>query len=82
MLLLLSNIWLAGNKLAFLLLQAARDRGASSATEDFSTWGTTYKVKWSTLFAAIVIGLIAGVLARRLLMRGTELMSPVTTIIK
>ena len=38
MLLLLSNIWLAGNKLAFFLLQetAAGDKGAASGTEDFS----------------------------------------------
>ena len=43
MLLLLSNIWLAGNKLAFFLLQAAEEaggeKGAASATEDFSLWG-------------------------------------------
>jgi uncharacterized membrane protein YeaQ/YmgE (transglycosylase-associated protein family) len=80
MLLLSTNIWLAGNKLAFFLLQAAREKGASGTTEDFSTWGTTYKVKWSTLVGAIVIGLIAGLLARRLT-PGKEAMGLITTII-
>jgi hypothetical protein len=51
-----------------------------STTEDFSTWGTTYKVKWSTLVGAIVIGLIASLLARRLT-PGKEAMGLITTII-
>ena len=80
MLLLLTNIWLAGNKLFFFLLQAGRDRRASSATEDFSTWGTTYKMKWSTLLVIVVIGLIAGALAR-LLMPGKDPMGIIMTII-
>jgi uncharacterized membrane protein YeaQ/YmgE (transglycosylase-associated protein family) len=80
MLLLLTNIWLAGNKMAFFLLQAGRDRRGSSATEDFSTWGTTYKMKWSTLLVIVVIGLIAGALAR-LLMPGKDPMGFIMTII-
>lgn len=80
MLLLSTNIPLMGNNLALLLLQAARERGASSATEDFSTWGTTYKMKWSTLAFAIVIGLIAGAFARRL-MPSKEATGLITTLI-
>ena len=80
MLLLLTNIWLAGNKLVFFLLQAARDRRAASGTEDFSTWGTTQKMKWPAVVVAIVIGLVAGVLARRL-MPGKDPMGIIVTII-
>jgi biopolymer transport protein ExbB/TolQ len=63
MLLLLSNIWLAGNKLAFFLLQAAPDaggdKGASSATEDFSLWGMIQKMKWPALVVAIVLAIMS-----------------------
>jgi uncharacterized membrane protein YeaQ/YmgE (transglycosylase-associated protein family) len=78
MLFLSTNMWLAGNKFAFLLLQTRKLE--PSTTEDFSTWGTTHKWKWSTLVVSIVIGLIAGVLARRL-MPGIEKTSLITTII-
>ena len=61
------NIWFVGNKYAFVLLQAARDRGAASATEDFSTWGTTYKVKWSTLALSLLIGVLVGAVANRVM---------------
>src|SRR5262252_8551228 len=63
MLLLLSNIWLAGNKLAFFLLQAAGeaagDKGAASATEDFSLWGMIQKMKWPALVVAIVLAIMS-----------------------
>ena len=80
MLLLPTNIWLAGNKLALVLLQSARPKGAPSATEDFSTWGTTYKVKWATLAYAVLIGLVAGMLARRFVLK-EEAMGLLTCII-
>src|SRR5437870_6994899 len=64
MLLLLSNIWLAGNKLAFFLLQAAQeaaggDKGAASGTEDFSLWGMIRKMKWPAIVVAIVLALMS-----------------------
>jgi len=61
MLLLLSNIWLAGNKLAFFLLQetAAGDKGAASGTEDFSLWGMIQKMKWPALVVAIVLAIMS-----------------------
>ena len=80
MVLLLTNTWLAGNKFAFFLLQGARDRGASSGTEDFSRWDTTQKMKLPALVVAIVIGLITGALARRL-MPGKDRMGIIITII-
>ena len=57
MLLLLSNIWLASNKLAFFLLQeaGAADKGAASGTEDFSLWGMIQKMQWPALVVAIVL---------------------------
>lgn len=80
MLLHSTNIWLVVNKLAFVLLQGARQRGAPSATEDFSTWGTTYKVKWSTLACAFLIGLVAGAIAHRF-MRSKEAIGLITSVI-
>jgi biopolymer transport protein ExbB/biopolymer transport protein TolQ len=60
MLLLLSNIWLAGNKLAFFLLQeAGADKGAASGTEDFSLWGMIQKMKWPALVVAIVLAIMS-----------------------
>jgi len=60
MLLLLQNVWFAGNKLAFLLLQAAPDAAKSeSATEDFSLWGMIQKMKWPALVVAIVLAIMS-----------------------
>jgi biopolymer transport protein ExbB/TolQ len=60
MLLLLQNIWLAGNKLAFFLLQAAEEvKGAESGTEDFSLWGMIQKMKWPALVVAIVLAIMS-----------------------
>src|SRR5437773_10249113 len=63
MLLLLSNVWLAGNKLAFFLLQAADqaggDKGAASGTEDFSLWGMIQKMKWPALVVAVVLAIMS-----------------------
>src|SRR5262249_62256428 len=61
--LLLSNIWLTGNKLAFFLLQAA-DQAAGgkegqSATEDFSLWGMIQKMKWPGLVVAVVLAIMS-----------------------
>ena len=67
MLLHSTNIWLAGNKVALLVLQSRKL--APSATEDFSTWGTTYKVKWTTLACALLIGVVAGAIAHRVMLR-------------
>lgn len=78
MLLHSTNLWLAGNKLALLLIQT--DRRVSSATEDFSTWGTTYKVKWITLVCALLIGFVAGAVAHRV-MRREEAMGLITCLI-
>jgi hypothetical protein len=72
MMLLATNIWLTRSKFAFLLLQTRKLE--PSTTEDFSTWSTTYKLKWSTLVVAIAIGLVAAVLARQL-MPGKEAVS-------
>ena len=80
MLHLLTNTWLAGNQLSFFLLQGARDRGASSGTEDFSYWNTTQKMKWPALVVAIVIGFIVGLVARRLI-SDKEPMGIIITII-
>lgn len=59
--LLLQNIWLAGNKLAFFLLQAADQSKASDqpATEDFSLWGMIQKMKWPALVVAIVLAIMS-----------------------
>lgn len=73
-----TNIWLAGNKFALFLIQT--DRRAGSATEDFSTWGTTYKVKWTTLACALLIGVVAGAVAHRV-MRKEEAIGLVTCLI-
>lgn len=78
MLLHSTTIWLAGNKLALLLIQT--DRRAGSATEDFSTWGTTYKVKWTTLACALLIGFVAGAVAHRFMLR-EEAMGLITCLI-
>ena len=78
MLLHSTNIWLAGNNVALFLIQT--DRRAGSATEDFSTWGTTYKVKWITLACALLIGFVAGAVAHRA-MRKEEAMGLITSIV-
>lgn len=52
----------------------------SSATEDFSMWGTTYKVKWSKLACALLIGLVAGAIVHRF-MRSEEAMGLVRSMI-
>lgn len=80
MLLLLTNTWLAGNKLAFFLLQGVTDRRASSGTEDFSRWDPTQKMKWPAVVVAILIGLIVGAVARRLI-SDKESMGIIITII-
>src|SRR5262245_23506526 len=60
MLLLLSNIWLASNKLAFFLLQeAGAEKGAASGTEDFSLWGMIQKMQWPALVVAIVLAIMS-----------------------
>ena len=59
--LLLQNMWLAGNKLAFFLLQAADQTKAPDAagTEDFSLWGMIQKMKWPALVVAIVLAIMS-----------------------
>ena len=59
--LLLQNIWLAGNKLAFFILQAADQAKAPDAagTEDFSLWGMIQKMKWPALVVAIVLAIMS-----------------------
>lgn len=61
--LLLTNLLLAGNKLAFFLLQAAQeagaDKGAASATEDFSLWGMIQKMQWPALVVAVVLAIMS-----------------------
>jgi hypothetical protein len=58
MLLLLSNIWLAGNKLAFFLLQEGEKSG-QTATEDFSLWGMIQKMEWPALLVAFVLAIMS-----------------------
>lgn len=69
-----------GNKVAFVPMQAARQKGAHGATEDFSMWGTTYKVKWYTLACALLIGVLAGAIAHRL-RRRDRAMGLITSIV-
>ena len=58
--LLLSNLWLAGGKLALLFLQAADAGGAQPAqTEDFSLWGMIQKMKWPAIVVALVLALMS-----------------------
>ena len=78
MLLHSTKLWLAGNKLALFLIQT--DRRTGSATEDFSMWGTSYKVKWSTLACALLIGIVAGAIAYRFMLR-EEAMGLITCLI-
>ena len=78
MLLHSTKLWLAGNTFALFLIQT--DRRAGSATEDFSMWGTTYKVKWYTLACALLIGFAAGAVVHRV-MRKEEAMGLITSII-
>src|SRR5262249_2393751 len=54
--LLLSNLWLAGGKLAFFLMQAADQAagGAPAQTEDFSWWGRIKKMGWRARIVAII----------------------------
>jgi uncharacterized membrane protein YeaQ/YmgE (transglycosylase-associated protein family) len=72
------KLWLAATKFALFLIQT--DRRAGSATEDFSTWGTTYKVKWITLACALLIGIVAGAIAYRFILR-EEAMGLITCLI-
>ena len=58
MLLLLSNIWLAGNKLAFFMLQEGEKSG-QTATEDFSLWGMIQKMEWPALLVAFVLAIMS-----------------------
>ncbi len=78
MLLHSTRLLLAGNKFALFLIQT--DRRAGSATEDFSMWGTSYKVKWSTLACALLIGIVAGAIAYRFMLR-EEAMGLITCLI-
>src|ERR1043166_7088261 len=58
--LLLQNIWLAGNKLAVFMLQAAGEQAANPAgTEDFSLWGMIRKMQWPALVVAIVLAIMS-----------------------
>src|SRR4029453_17085402 len=59
MLLLLQNIWLASNKVAFFLLQTTTDAKAERATEDFSLWGMIQKMQWPALVVAIVLAIMS-----------------------
>jgi hypothetical protein len=58
---LLTNIWLAGNKLAFFLLQAAEQAGGETAgaTEDFSLWGMIQKMEWPAITVAIILAVMS-----------------------
>ena len=58
MLLLLSNIWLAGNKLAFFMLQEGEKSG-QTGTEDFSLWGMIQKMEWPALLVAFVLAIMS-----------------------
>src|SRR5256714_14022173 len=58
--LVLQNIWLAGNKLAFFMLQTAdATKSDQPATEDFSLWGMIQKMKWPALVVAIVLAIMS-----------------------
>src|SRR5215470_372862 len=62
--LLLSNLWLAGGKLAFFLLQAADQAagqagGAAAQTEDFSLWGMIQKMGWPARIVAIILAIMS-----------------------
>jgi len=59
--LLLSNLWLAGGKLAFFLMQAADQAagGAAAQTEDFSLWGMIQKMGWPARIVAIILAIMS-----------------------
>ncbi|MCI0488417.1 MAG: MotA/TolQ/ExbB proton channel family protein [Blastocatellia bacterium] len=57
--LLLTNLWLAGSKLAFFLLQAEGGAPAEPVTEDFSLWGMIQKMEWPAIVVAIVLALMS-----------------------
>src|SRR5437868_1648457 len=60
--LLLSNLWFAGNKLAFFLLFQAAPEGGATTTggeEDFSLLGMIRKMKWPAIAVAIVLALMS-----------------------
>ncbi|HWX43256.1 MAG TPA: MotA/TolQ/ExbB proton channel family protein [Blastocatellia bacterium] len=61
--LLLSNLWVAGGKLAFFLLQAADQAagqgGAAAQTEDFSLWGMIQKMGWPARIVAIILAIMS-----------------------
>src|SRR5215471_2055986 len=59
--LLLSNLWLAGGKLAFFLIQAADQAGgaAPAQTEDFSLWGMIQKMGWPARIVAIILAIMS-----------------------
>ena len=51
---LLSNLWLAANKLAFFVLLQEKG-GEASGTEDFSLLGMIRKMQWPAIVVAIVL---------------------------
>src|ERR1044072_8897199 len=51
---LLSNLWLAANKLAFLVLLQEKG-GEATGTEDFSLLGMIRKMQWPAIVVAIVL---------------------------
>src|SRR5215470_9373475 len=57
--LLLSNLWLAGGKLALFLLQAADQGGQAQGTEDFSLWGMIQKMGWPARIVAIILAVMS-----------------------
>ncbi|HLG16712.1 MAG TPA: MotA/TolQ/ExbB proton channel family protein [Blastocatellia bacterium] len=58
---LLSNLWLAGNKLAFFILQAAPAAGTETATkgEDFTLWGMIQRMGWPARIVAVVLAIMS-----------------------
>src|SRR6476646_4033164 len=56
---LLSNLCLTGNKLAFFLLQADQKSGDAQATEEFSLLGMIRKMQWPAIVVAIVLALMS-----------------------
>ena len=57
---LLSNLLLSGNKLAFFLLQAeGGGEGAATGGEDFSLLGMIRKMEWPAIVVAIVLALMS-----------------------
>jgi biopolymer transport protein ExbB/TolQ len=59
--LLLSNLWFAGGKLALVLMQAADQAGGgtSASTEDFSLWGMIQRMQWPARIVAIILAVMS-----------------------